>query len=292
MTASEFVRLPGFDGMTLAADAYGARDAPVVLLLHGGGQTRHSWGGTAGSLAEAGFRAIAVDARGHGESDWDAAKRYDPLPFALDLQAMTRTFARPVAVVGASLGGNTGMLAHGELDVPLAALVLVDIGPKIQKSGVDRIYEFMNQKPEGFASLDEVADAVASYQPHRERPRDVSGLAKNLRQMPNGRYRWHWDPAFLEVMFQPRPDMGPRLEAAAKNLRCPVKLVRGRKSDLLSEADARLFLDLCPSAEYVDVQDAGHMVAGDVNDRFTAAVIDFLGRKMPRDLDGAVALVR
>lgn len=277
----EPLTLTGAHGLRLAADAWGAPSAPVVLLMHGGGQTRHSWGGTAEALAARGYRAIAVDARGHGDSARDAQRRYSPLDFAAELAGLAASFARPPAVVGASLGGNSALLAHGDLGAPLGAAVFVDIGPKVELSGVRRIHGFMQARPDGFASLDEVADAVAEYQPHRERPRDTSGLAKNLRRGADGRYRWHWDPAFLEVMFQPQPGLPERLDAAARNLSCPVLLVRGRLSDLLSEDNVRHFLELCPSAEFVDVAGAGHMVAGDVNDRFTAAVADFLVRRHP-----------
>lgn len=263
----------------MAAEAFGDEGAPIVLLLHGGGQTRHSWGGTARALAARGYRAIAIDARGHGESDRDLGRRYDLPHFAEDLRAIVARLDTKPAVVGASLGGSTALLAHGEMDLDLGAIVLVDIGPRIQRTGVERIFSFMKQKPEGYASLDEVADAVASYQPHRQRPKDVSGLAKNLRQGPDGRWRWHWDPAFLEEMSVPRPELGVRLTEASKALRCPVMLVRGRLSDLLTEEQAREFLELCTHAEYVDVADAAHMVAGDVNDRFTDAVVDFLARK-------------
>lgn len=271
--------LEGAHGLRLAADSFGDEGAPPVLLLHGGGQTRHSWGGTARALAQRGYRAIAVDARGHGESDRDLGRRYDLPHFAEDLVAIVSRFEQKPAVVGASLGGSTALLAHGEMNLDLGAIVLVDIGPRIQRSGVERIFSFMGQKPEGYASLEEVADAVASYQPHRERPKDISGLAKNLRLGPDGRWRWHWDPAFLEEMSTPRPELGVRLTAASKTLRCPVMLVRGRLSDLLTEEQARDFLELCTHAEYVDVAGAGHMVAGDVNDRFTDAVVDFLSRK-------------
>lgn len=274
--------LEGADGLSLAADAYGDEGAPVVLLLHGGGQTRHSWGGTAAMLAARGYRAITVDQRGHGESDWDKDRRYKQADFGRDVLALTQRFDRPVAIVGASLGGNSGLLAGGDLGAPLSALVLVDIGPKIERTGVERIYEFMRAKPDGFASLDEVADLVASYQPHRARPKDVSGLAKNLRQGEDGRYRWHWDPAFLEVMFAPQPEIAARLEHASKSLAMPVLLVRGKLSDLLSEENARHFLELCPKAKYVDVAGAAHMVAGDQNDRFTEAVVAFLDESVPR----------
>lgn len=275
----EPLTLTGADGLRLAADAWGEPGAPPVLLMHGGGQTRHSWGGTAQALAALGFRAIAVDARGHGDSDRDPERRYTAPAFAADLAALAASFDRPPAVVGASLGGNSALLAHGDLGVPLGAAVFVDIGPKVELSGVQRIYSFMQARPDGFASLDEVADAVAAYQPHRERPRDTSGLAKNLRLGSDGRWRWHWDPAFLEVMFQPQPHLASRIDAAARNLTCPVLLVRGKLSDLLSEENVRVFLELCPHAEFVDVAGAGHMVAGDVNDRFTAAVSEFLVRR-------------
>lgn len=280
---SETLWLEGAHGLRLAADAFGDPDAPLVLLLHGGGQTRHSWGGTARSLAERGYRAITIDARGHGESDRDADRRYQLPHFAEDLEAIVARMPRRPAVVGASLGGSTALLAHGETGLDLGAIVLVDIGPRIQRSGVERIFAFMKQRPEGYASLDEVADAVAEYQPHRERPKDISGLAKNLRRGEDGRYRWHWDPAFLAEMSVPRAELGPRLEEASRALRCPVLLVRGKLSDLLTEEQARDFLALCPHAEYVDVADAAHMVAGDVNDRFTGAVVEFLDKAVARD---------
>ncbi len=273
--------LEGADGITLAADAYGDPTASPVLLMHGGGQTRHSWGGTARVLAERGHRAITVDARGHGESDWDAGRRYEFASYVDDLVAIARHFDTPPAVVGASLGGNTALLAAGERRVRLSALVLVDIGPKVEESGVARIREFMRAKPEGYGSLEEVADAIGAYQPHRQRPADVSGLAKNLRRRPDGRWTWHWDPAFLEVMFQPQPEIPEQLERASRSLELPVLLVRGKLSDLLSQEGARAFLEMCPHAEYVDVQGAAHMVAGDQNDRFTTAVLDFLDRVVP-----------
>ena len=143
---------------------------------------------------------------------------------------------------------------------------------------MDRIVGFMLDRVEmGFATLDEAADAIAEYQPHRARPTDLSGLAKNLRIGEDGRWRWHWDPA---MFLGPRPlgtDVArERFDDAARALSVPTLLVRGRMSDLVSEDTARHFLELRPDAGYVDVSGAGHMVAGDRNDAFTAAVVDFL----------------
>jgi non-heme chloroperoxidase len=171
-------------------------------------------------------------------------------------------------------------VAVGEDHVDATALVLVDIAPRIELSGVDKIRTFMTQKPDGFDSLEEVADAIASYQPHRPRPRTLDGLAKNVRLGEDGKYHWHWDPKtrMREANFEARE---ARLEECARNLNLPTLLVRGGLSDVLSEEGAQRFLELCPRAEYVNVAGAAHMVAGDRNDNFANAVIDFLRRAVP-----------
>jgi non-heme chloroperoxidase len=270
--------LIGRDGLALRADAWGDPSAPPVLLLHGGGQTRHAWGGTAAALAREGWYALALDLRGHGDSGWDARGDYSVDAFVADLRAVVAQLTAPPVLVGASLGGITALLAEAESERSISrALVLVDIAVRIEPEGAMRIISFMQARPEGFASLDEAADAVAAYLPHRERPSDLSGLAKNLRRGDDGRWRWHWDPLFLQPGHGPRPGQeGDRMEAAARRLRVPTLLVRGRLSDLLSEQGARHFLELTPRARFVDVRGAGHMVAGDRNDRFTDAVLAFL----------------
>jgi pimeloyl-ACP methyl ester carboxylesterase len=132
---------------------------------------------------------------------------------------------------------------------------------------------------DGFASVDEAADAVAAYLPHRPRPRSTEGLKKNLRLSPDGRWRWHWDPRFLDGR---RPVDGQRLEieeqlvAAARGLTIPAMLVRGGSSELVQEEHAKEFLTLVPHARYADVSGARHMVAGDKNDQFSTAIMDFL----------------
>jgi pimeloyl-ACP methyl ester carboxylesterase len=265
----------------LRADAYGQPDHPPVLLLHGGGQTRHAWSGTARELARAGWYAVAVDLRGHGESDWSEDGDYRHDDFAADTTALARSFEQAPVLVGASLGGLSSLIALGEAgDESLAsALVLVDIATRMEFDGAARIIDFMKARPDGFANLGEAADAVAKYNPHRERPSDLSGLEKNLRRGEDGRYRWHWDPQFLaspkNTASLTSLSFG-RLDDAARSLTLPTLLVRGRMSDLLSEAGAREFLEVVPHAKFVDVSGAGHMVAGDRNDAFTRSVVSFL----------------
>ncbi|MEY2406937.1 MAG: hypothetical protein QOG39_1853 [Acidimicrobiaceae bacterium] len=271
------------DGVALAADVYGDEGAPPVVLLHGGGQTRHAWGTTALVLAEKGWRAYTVDLRGHGDSEWVADGDYSLDGFAKDVVALATGFDQLPALVVASLGGIASLTAIAEAPSPIAtALVLVDVAPRIEASGVARIGEFMTEHIDGFASLDEVAGAVAAYNPHRPRPKDLSGLRKNVRLRDDGRWYWHWDPRFVGGRFgstdETRSSMTEpgRLMAAARALTIPTLLVRGRMSDLLSEEGARELLELVPHARLVDVAGAGHMVAGDRNDLFNDAVVAFL----------------
>lgn len=276
---SRRLHFEGAGGITLVADAYGDPASPPVLLLHGGGQTRHAWGATAGNLAAAGFYAVTLDLRGHGDSDWAADGDYEIASFAADILAVAGALASPPALVGASLGGIASMIC--EHTHPIAtAVVLVDITPRMDPVGVERIVGFMHAFPEGFAAIEDAADAISAYLPHRPRPRDTSGLAKNLRLGGDGRWRWHWDPRFLSTPRSSHNEYPERMNAAARSLAVPTLLVRGRMSEIVSEQGVREFLEMVPHAEYVDVEDASHMVAGDRNDLFCDAVIEFLTRTL------------
>ncbi len=280
-TPTPMHRWLGAQGVTIAGDSWGEPEGPLVLLQHGGGQTRHAWKNVGEALGAVGYYAVAFDARGHGDSDWAADGVYGQDIMVEDLACVLRALGRQRAVlVGASMGGATSLVAVGEDRVDATALVLVDIAPRIEPEGVEKIQAFMNQRPEGFDSLEEVAQAIGAYQPHRKPPKDLAGLAKNLRLTPEGKYRWHWDPRFMTL----RREMDKRLvrlEACASALELPTLLVRGGLSDVLSEEGAAAFLMSCPHSEYVNITDAGHMVAGDRNDVFGKAVIDFLARTVP-----------
>jgi len=269
------------DGLRLVADELGPEDGPLVLLLHGGGQTRASWGRAVVQLAEAGFRAITLDQRGHGESDWSPAGEYDPSCYSQDLEDILRQLPPGAALVGASLGGLAAMItiANG-WDNSACALVLVDIVPRIDREGSQEIFDFMAANPHGFASVEEAADAVAAYLPHRPRPKDTSGLQRNLRQRDDGRYYWHWDPSMISRGIPDQNETTARLEEAARKIRVPTLLIRGARSRLVSIEAARELLQVIPHAEFVDVADAHHMVAGDANDAFVAPLLEFLGRTL------------
>jgi pimeloyl-ACP methyl ester carboxylesterase len=275
----ETQRLAGSGGVTLSADVGGPAAGQPVVLMHGGGQTRGAWKKAATTLADAGFRTVSLDLRGHGESDWAPDGDYGLDAFAADLACVCSGLDTPPVLVGASLGGMTALLAMGD-GLPAKALVLVDIVPQMNRDGASKIGAFMRANPDGFATLEEAADAVAAYMSHRPRPSDPSGLRRNLREGENGRLYWHWDPNFLSLTEgrASRPDMGPRMQNAARSVRVPALLVRGALSEIVDEAGVDDFLRLIPHAEHVDVADAGHMVAGDRNDIFNDAILKFLAK--------------
>jgi pimeloyl-ACP methyl ester carboxylesterase len=284
-TSPEPFSTDGVDGVRIVADRLGDPLAPAVVFLHGGGQTRRSWGRAAAAVAERGWQAVTVDLRGHGESDWSDDGDYRVTTFAGDvLEVLRRLPPRPV-LVGASLGGFTAMLLAGELSAAaVRAVVLVDIVPNMNPSGASRIHDFMNDRmTSGFESLDEVADSIQEYNPHRPRPTDLDGLRTNLRHR-DGRWYWHWDPKFIDGTSAHPPievtEVDRMYAAVGAILRSgvPMLLVRGQVSDLVTQERADEFIARFPEIDFVDVGGAGHMVAGDRNDLFAGAVVDFLAR--------------
>ncbi len=284
-TSPEPLTINGVGGVRIVADRLGDPLAPAVVFLHGGGQTRRSWGPSAAAVAERGWQAVTVDFRGHGESDWSKDGDYRVTTFAGDVLEVLRHLPPRPVLVGASLGGFTAMLLAGELSPSTArAVVLVDIVPNMDPSGASRIHSFMNDRMlSGFDSLEEVADAIQQYNPHRRRPTDLDGLRTNLRHH-DGRWYWHWDPKFIDGTSALPPvevTEVDRLDAAVEAILCnnvPMLLVRGQMSDLVTEERANEFISRFPEIDFVDVGGAGHMVAGDRNDAFAGAVVEFLAR--------------
>lgn len=266
------------DGVRLIADHGGAADAPAVILLHGGGQTRHSWSRAVARLVTEGFQVINFDARGHGESDWSEDGAYHLSDRVADLRAIVETLSVPYVLVGASLGGGTSILAVDEGLRP-AGLVVVDIVPEPNPQGIDRIVGFMRSRPDGFASIEEAVAAVAAYNPQRKTPPDPNGLMKNLRAGEDGRLRWHWDP---EILSLSPTILNGIVQQASQRLGhlpdLPVLLVRGLSSDVVSDAGVAAFRTTVPHLEVLDVAGAGHMVAGDRNDAFNDGIIAFARR--------------
>jgi pimeloyl-ACP methyl ester carboxylesterase len=272
----------GFEGVNLVGDVRGDPHDWPILFLHGGGQTRHAWGDTAELVASEGWRTISVDQRGHGESDWAKNGDYSFTAFCADCIAVVDQLERPPVLVGASLGGMSAMLAEGTSDREVSSgLVLVDIAPRTSPEGIQRIHDFMKSGVGGFATLEEAAQAIAAYTPQRQREMNPEGLKKVLRER-DGRWYWHWDPTLIErerteVVAQRFAGL---LEVALGNIQVPTMLVRGALSDVVTQEGVDDLVARLPDVTVVDVPGAAHMIAGDQNDVFSTAVIEFLEKRI------------
>lgn len=280
MTGPTTAEFPVADSLTLVADEWNRNQdlpgQPTVLMLHGGGQNRLSWKNTGQLLADNGFHVVALDARGHGDSDRSPNGDYTVDALAQDVLAVLDLIGRPVVLIGASMGGLTGIkVAYRAGPQRVTKLVLVDVVPRFESEGSHRIRDFMTRHVHGFATLEQAADAIADYLPHRRRPQSTEGLKKNLRYR-GGRWHWHWDPAFVtSAGSDPFVDVD-MLESEAVALRIPILLIRGKLSDVVSNEGVADFLAKVPHARFVELSDAGHTAAGDDNDAFSEAVVSFL----------------
>ncbi|OBA82010.1 peroxidase [Mycobacterium sp. 1164966.3] len=281
-SSPQTVEFSGVGGITLVGDEWNRdaadTDRPTILMLHGGGQNRFSWKSTGQVLADEGYHVVALDSRGHGDSDRAPNADYAVETLRTDVLHVLDAIGRQVVVIGASMGGLTGILVADSAGPDrVTGLVLVDVVPRYEKTGSARIRDFMLTNIDGFASLDEAADAVAAYLPYREKPRSPEGLKKNLR-LRDGRWYWHWDPAFMTAPGDDPELRTESFEEAAVNLKIPILLIRGKLSDVVSPEGVRHFLDTVPRAEFVELSNAGHTAAGDDNDAFSDVVVDFVRR--------------
>ena len=281
--ASATIRFTGAGGIGLVGSRW---DPPTgatstALFLHGGGQTRHSWKRTGDHLAAAGLRVVTLDCRGHGDSDWSPDGYYDMDILAEDVHRVIADLGGPVTLVGASMGGLTGIAVADRWGVAeVSALVLVDVVPRYDRGGSRRIRTFMRSGISGFDSLDDAADAVAAYLPHRRRPRSIDGLQRNLRRREDGRWYWHWDPNVISAETVARIPTD-YLDDAAARLEIPIMLVRGMLSDVVPDEVLSAFRNRVPHAEVTELRAAGHTAAGDDNDAFSDAVVEFVSRIAP-----------
>lgn len=299
VTESRPFTVVGRGGVKIVGEEAGDSTCPPVLMLHGGGQNRLAWRKSAHALVQAGYHVTSYDSRGHGDSDWCPDGNYEMEHMADDLKLVLARLQRPPAVVGASMGGMTSLWAQGQTeDQIFSSVTLVDVTPRMEVSGVARIVGFMTAHPDGFASLDDAAAAIAEYNPHRASNGGSEGLRKVLRES-DGRWHWRWDPRFItskmdvtngppQVISDRMADLAEILHRAARKITVPTLLVRGAESDLVSAESVREFLDVVRHASFVDVSGTGHMVAGDDNDAFTTAVLDFLDEHVAATADEAV----
>lgn len=278
-TDSDVSFLPSTDGLRLCVETAHPAGDPALLFAHGFGQTRGAWEAAARAMAAQGCRCTSFDSRGHGQSQWAGNGEYHLEQFADDLTLLARAQPQPPVLVGASMGGLLGLVVAGEVrPSPFSALVLVDITPRWETAGVERILAFMQAHPDGFADYAEAAEQIAGYLPQRRERKSEQQLRPLLRECDDGRLRWHWDPALLRDVVRESERYQPRLMAAAANVDVPVLLISGARSDVVSRDTVAEFMQLVPHAQHVELAAATHMLAGDANDAFTREIASFVGQ--------------
>ncbi len=275
-------RLTGAGGISLATSTFPSMAAalqtdPALVYAHGFGQTRGAWSRTGHQLAAHGYTGLAYDARGHGGSERNPADLpYAGEQFADDLIIVAGERAQPPVLVGASMGGLFGLIAEARWPGLFRAMVLVDITPRWEQAGMQRILGFMTAFPDGFESLHHASDVIAAYLPHRRARKSPEDLRELLREGEDGRWRWHWDPRLVDELARDSAQHQDAIADAARAIQCPILLISGGRSDLVSEKTVEEFKSLAPHARHAYLPEATHMVAGDDNDAFSATVLEYL----------------
>lgn len=269
-------RLPGH-GLMLAADVIAGDHGPTVVFFPGGGQTRRSWARALREVAAMGLPALAVDLRGHGESERPADGDFSLDAMAQDSIVLTRALQRPVILVGASRGGQTAFLAAAALPEQVRACILVDIAPGANRDAVHEIRQFMLLSAKGFARAEDAAAALNAYRGTTfDGP--ASGLERVMRRGADGRLYWHWDERFGTDQFIDPPQDAALMTRAAQQIRCPVLLIRGELSDLVDARVVAGFHSLTPQLEVATVAGAGHMITDAQTDDFVDTILAFVRR--------------
>jgi pimeloyl-ACP methyl ester carboxylesterase len=275
-------------GRRLSALVWQDRD-PELVLLHGGSQNAHTWDTVAMALDRP---VVAIDLPGHGHSDGPGERsegQLDTRGNAADVAAAIRQFAPAAkAVVGMSLGGLTAIALSAEAPELVRKIVLVDVLPGIKAQRSQHITDFVNG-PASFASLDELLERTARFNPARSRSSLRRGILHNAEQQPDGTWVWRWarhrGPAApagpAPVAAAPAsPAAGTRygqLWEELSSITVPLLLARGMRPDsVLDDDDERELLRRLPSARVIHVEEAGHSLQGDTPLELAAIIEDFV----------------
>lgn len=282
-TLFERITVTAADGLLLAGEVAGDASAPLVIFLHGGGQSRSAWRGAAARMAEAGYRGCTMDLRGHGESEWSEALRYGFDDYVGDLCAVIDRLGGPAVLVGASLGGHISLITAARYPDKARAIALADVTPWIDEDIGDAMRAALRRSATGFATLEEAAASVAAMRGVEPGGRSLDGLRRHLNEGEDGRFYWRWDVRLVDDDLLRGGGEGGLFQREAMRLNVPVLVMRAEHSTLTTPAEVEAFRAIRPDLRSVMIAGAGHMVTGDVNDAYADAILGFLG-----ELDGGV----
>jgi pimeloyl-ACP methyl ester carboxylesterase len=260
---------------------WGTRGRPPVLFLHGGGLNAHTWDLVCASL-KLERHCMALDQRGHGESEWSPEMDYTTESQVRDLEAFVDAIGlERFVLVGMSLGGVNAMAWAGRHSRRIAGLVVVDVGPEVRTAGVRKIAAFTSEGAP-LASVDEFIERALAFNPRRDRELLRRSLLHNLRRMPDGRWMWKYDQRHRGKVD---PDAQARrrdlLWSAVDTIECPTLVVRGAESDVFHDEDAERLAGRLRHGRWVRVEGAGHTVQGDNPSGLLVALRAFLDEVAP-----------
>jgi esterase len=255
---------------------WGNHKRQPILFLHGGGLNAHTWDLVCLMLRDE-YYCVALDQRGHGDSEWEPTADYRFEHQVRDIEGFVDKLAlsRPL-VVGHSMGGFAAMGYAIEHARSMAGLVLVDVAPELNPEGSVRIREFIRQDRE-LESVDAFIERALKFNPRRNRELLRRSLLHNLRQLPNGKWTWKHDPNRMRGNFEAeRQARADFIKKAANRITCPVLVMRGEHSNVLTAESARNFADSLPRGRWVQIPDAGHTIQGDSPRELLRALRPFL----------------
>lgn len=269
------------DGLRLHYLDWGRRGQPPLLFLHGGRLTAHTWDLVALALRPE-FHCLALDQRGHGDSDWSEKLDYGPEANAHDIDAWIEHLGveRPV-LIGQSLGGLHAITYAAKADRALAGIALIDVGPGIEPAGAQRIVDFALEDP-GPGSFEDFVNRAMAFNRRRDPRLLRRSLLHNLRRLPDGRWTWKHDPRrATREYFESTKASVERLRDRIDAVTCPVLVIRGAESDVYSDSEAAAFAQLLPDGRWATVASAGHNVQGDNPAGLVEVLCDFLAEIAP-----------
>ena len=249
---------------------------PTVLMLHGALQQGHSWDFISLALSDE-FHILALDQRGHGDSDWAQEGDYSVEAQQRDIDGFVEALGLDSFIlIGHSMGGRNAYVWASRHPKALKGLIIVDTGPEIQRQGQERIRRF-RELPDELDSFEEFAQRVQEYT-GRSREQTLGALKYSIRQRSDGKWTWKYD----KLMRDPgRRDAGwtpEQLWECVGRIDCPTLVVRGDRSDLFLEETMNRMQQAIPDCVTVTIPQAGHLVQGDNPVDFVVAVQGLLHR--------------
>jgi esterase len=265
-------------GVNLHYLDWGSEDKPWMLCVHGSAQNAHMWDFTALAFCDR-YHIVALDQRGHGDSDWAPNGEYERAAYVDDLANVVDNLDMDkLVLMGLSLGGSNSVAYASAHPDRVSALVVVDVGPEPSGSGEQGANAFVTQK-DVLDTFDEFVQRVVEYSPFRPEWQIRSSLRHSLRQLPDGRWTWKYDSALRDPARRAqrqaqRPDPSSRWEMW-ESIRCPTLIVRGANSNMLSRDVADRMVERNRNSTLIEVPDAGHRVPGDNPVAFENALMGF-----------------